>query len=148
MTTKLALLLGSVSLIAAAGMGYAAGHVNNGKMTSFDDLEWTEIAPESPVQVVVLWGDPKSGGEHGRLIKLPAGFVAPIHSHTGDYHAVNLTGTWRHSFEEGESQGQVLPTGSYVFQPGTGFHGDACVGSEDCILFIHQHQASDFIPRE
>ena len=62
--------------------------------------------------------------------KLPAGFVAPIHAHTGDYYGVNLTGTWRHSFDGGDQK--ELPPGSYVFQPGMGFHGDACPGPEDC----------------
>ena len=41
-----------------------------------------------------------------------------------------------------------LPPGSYVFQPGGAMHGDACVGPEDCVLFLHQHEKADFIPKE
>jgi gentisate 1,2-dioxygenase len=103
------------------------------------------MAPGSPLKIVVLWGD-RSKGEYAMLLKMPAGFVAPIHAHTGDYHGMNLTGSWRHSFEGGEQKD--LPPGSYVFQPGMGMHGDACVGSEDCILFIHQHVKGDFIPKQ
>ena len=95
--------------------------------------------------MVMLWGD-RSKGEYAMLLKVPAGFVAPIHTHTGDYHGVNLAGTWRHSFAGGEER--ALPPGSYVFQPGLGMHGDACVGPEDCILFIHQHVKGDFIPKQ
>ena len=144
MSKKRSLLLG-VSLIAAAGLGYAAGHANQGTMSAANEQEWKEIRPGSPVEVITLWGDP-STGEFGRLLKLPAGFVAPIHAHTGDYHGINLTGTWRHSFEEGK--GRELSPGSYVFQPGMAMHGDACVGSEDCVLFLHQHEKADFIPKE
>jgi quercetin dioxygenase-like cupin family protein len=80
------------------------------------------------------------------LLKIPPGFVAPIHAHTGDYHGVNLAGTWRHSFDGGAERD--LPPGSYVFQPGMGMHGDACVGSEECVLFIHQYVKGDFIPKQ
>ena len=88
-------------------------------------------------------GDPATGA-HVRLVKLPAGFVAPVHAHTGTYYGTNLTGVWKHSFEEtGESR--ELPPGSYVIQPGGQMHGDACIGTEDCILLLQQDVAADFI---
>lgn len=136
------LLLGLV-LFVAASVAHAADKA--GTMTAPDQMEWKELAPGSPVKLVVLWGD-RASGEYAMLLKLPAGFVAPIHAHTGDYHGVNLTGAWRHSFDGGEQRD--LPTGSYVFQPGMGMHGDACVGPEDCILFIHQYVKGDFIPKQ
>jgi len=67
------------------------------------------------VKVRSALGD-RSKGEYAMLLKMPAGFVAPIHAHTGDYHGVNLTGTWRHSFDGGEEK--AMAPGSYVFQPG------------------------------
>lgn len=142
--TKKSLLLG-ISLIAASGLSYAADSTEIGTMSAADQMEWREMAPGSPLKIVVLWGD-RSKGEYAMLLKMPAGFVAPIHAHTGDYYGMNLTGSWRHSFEGGEQKD--LPPGSYVFQPGMGMHGDACVGSEDCILFIHQHVKGDFIPKQ
>ncbi len=146
MTKKLALAVG-MSLIAAAGLGYAAGHANHGTMTLATDVEWAPARPGSPVSIAVLWGDPaEADGDHGRLVKLPAGFVAPVHAHTGDYHGINLTGNWRHSFDTGEER--ELAPGSYVFQPGEAMHGDACIGPEDCIIFLHQHKRADFIPQE
>ena len=144
MKRKISVLLGVV-LLATAGLAYAAGHANHGTMTPYSEADWQEIAPGSPVSVIVLWGDPHNG-ESGRLIKLPAGFSAPIHAHNADYHGINLTGTWRHSFEE---TGEVaeLPPGSYVNQPGPEWHGDSCLGPEDCIIFLHMHQKINFIPR-
>ncbi len=138
------LLLG-LTLLIGAGIGYTASHATRGKMVAADKMEWQSMGPDSPLKVLVLWGDP-SKGEHGRLLKLPAGFVAPTHAHTGDYHGINLTGTWRHGFDEEASQD--LPPGSYVFQPGKAMHNDACVGPEDCIIFLSQKVKGDFIPKE
>jgi hypothetical protein len=142
--TKKPLLLG-LSLVAAAGFGYAAGSASDGKMTEAGEMQWAETSPGSPLKLTILWGD-RSKGEYAMLLKMPAGFTAPIHAHTGDYHGINLTGTWRHSFDGGEQRD--LPPGSYVFQPGMGMHGDTCVGPEDCILFVHQHVKGDFIPKQ
>jgi len=145
MNRKLALIFGA-SMVAAAGLGFAAGQSGKGEMHPADAFDWQPLRPDSPIDMVVLWGDPSSG-EHGRLIKLPAGFEAPIHAHSGDYHGINLTGMWRHSFDD-TGEARTMPPGSYVFQPGEKMHGDACVGSEDCILFLHQKVAADFIPKE
>lgn len=142
--TKQSLLLG-MTLIATAALGYAAAHAKLGTMTAANEMVWQEFRPNSPLTMVTLWGDPGKG-EYGALLKLPSGFVAPIHAHTGDYHGINLRGTWRHSFEEGEARD--LPPGSYVFQPGMGMHGDACVGPEDCIVFLYQPVKADFIPKQ
>ena len=138
-------LLLSLSLISLVGFGEQAASAGGGTMAPADQMEWREMAPGSPLKIVILWGD-RSKGEYAMLLKMPPGFVAPVHAHTGDYYGMNLTGTWRHAFEGGEER--ELPPGSYVFQPGMGMHGDACVGPEDCILFIHQHVKGDFIPKQ
>ena len=143
MIKKLA-LLGVCLAVVIAARGYAANNEKPGAMVPSSEMVWKEIAPGSPVTVTVLWGD-RAAGEYGALIKLPAGYTAPIHAHTGDYYAVNLTGTWRHSFDGGSQKD--LPPGSYVFQPGMGWHGDACIGTQDCTLLIFQHVKGDFIPK-
>ena len=143
MTKRLLLL--ALCLTAVARFGHAADTGKLGIMISADAMEWKELNPGSPVKMAPLWGD-RSMGEYAMLIKIPAGFVAPIHAHTGDYYGMNLTGTWRHSFDGGEQKD--MPPGSYVFQPGMGWHGDACIGPDDCILFIHQHVKGDFIPKQ
>jgi quercetin dioxygenase-like cupin family protein len=128
----------------AALTGQAAG-AGARTMVSADAMQWQEIEPGSPMKITILWGD-RNKGEYAMLLKMPAGFVAPIHAHTGDYHGTNLIGSWRHSFEGGEER--TLPPGSYVFQPGMEMHGDACAGPEDCILFVHQHVKGDVIPKQ
>jgi hypothetical protein len=139
---SLSLGIALVTVVTVSGQAAGAG---KGAMVPADEMQWQEMAPGSPLKMVILWGD-RNKGEYAMLLKLPAGFVSPIHAHTGDYHGLNLTGTWRHSFDgAGE---RALPPGSYVFQPGMGMHGDACVGPDDCILFVHQHAKGDFIPKQ
>ena len=136
----------AVALLAAAGLAYTAAHKDHGSMIALDEVAWAPIIEGSPVSVAVLRGDPSTGA-NVRLVKLPAGLVARNHAHTGDYHEVNLTGTWKHTFiETGEVR--ELPPGSYVFQPGGEMRGDACVGPEDCVVMLQQSVAADFIPQE
>src|SRR5713226_1092031 len=107
------------------------------------ELVFAPIAPDSPVQVAKLWGD-RSQGEHGMLLKIPAGFEAGLHAHTGDYHGINLQGTWVHTMADGQTK--ELPAGSYVMQPGMENHNDVCKGPGDCILLIHRRTKGDCIP--
>ena len=102
----------------------------------------------TPVHVAAVWGD-RNEGESGFLIKLPAGLKVGMHAHTGDYHGVLIAGTWVHIEEDGSGQDQELSPGSYVHQPGKAWHDDWCkADGADCIILIHQHEKSDFIPKE
>ena len=89
--------------------------------------------PDGP-QIAVLWGDPSSGPS-AMLIKSRKG-AFPLHSHSSDYHLVVLRGTVKH-WEDGSTEDQVQPLapGSYWFQPGNKFHGDACLADE-CVVYI------------
>ena len=130
-----------LALLGVAGTAGAA----EGTMLSLDQMEWKELSPGSPIMKANLWGD-RDKGAYGILLKIPPGTVAPVHAHSADYHGLCLKGTWRHTFEGGEQRD--LPPGSYVLQPGMKMHGDACVGPEECILFLHQTVKNDYIPKE
>ncbi len=137
-------VLGSF-LAAVVGVSSAAVALgaDAGTMIPAGEIVFKPIAPDSPVQVAELWGD-RTQGEHGMLLKIPVGFEAGLHSHTGDYHALNLQGTWVHTLADGKTK--ELAAGSYVMQPGMQNHNDVCKGPSDCILFIHQMTKGDFIP--
>lgn len=135
---KKSLLLG-LALLTVGGTGQAA----EGVMKAPDQMEWKEIAPG--IQRVILWGD-RDTGAYAMLLKIAPGTVADPHAHTGDYHGVNVKGTWRHSFDTGEQRD--LPPGSFILQPGMALHGDACVSTEECIFFIHQDVKGDYIPKK
>ena len=110
-TKKLAATLaGAAALAVAWSLGHAAGHKDHGSMVALDEVERAPARPGSPVGIAVLAGDPATGA-HVRLVKLPAGYVAPRRARAGDYRGVSQTGTWRRSFlETGESR-ERLPGG-------------------------------------
>ena len=136
------ILLGVAAVSFAAGAGTAK--MKPSTMVNAPDIVWEEYAPGVPLKVGKLWGDRKKG-EYAMLLKLPAGFEAGMHSHTADYHAVLVQGTWVHSDDGGEAK--ELAVGSYVMQPGKQWHNDVCKGTTDCIIFVHQHKKGDFIPK-
>ena len=141
-------LIGSAvvsALIVLAATAPVAQADDHGVMIALDEVEWTPIEGVPGAALAVLWGDPYAGASV-RLVKSQPGSALPRHIHTGDYHAVNLSGTWRHAPDNGE--GRDLPPGSYVFQPGGETHTDACVGTEECIVLIQQSEPADYIPVE
>ena len=145
-TTMTKTILSALVLAAVATVSYTAGAAKSKEAVnlSFKDMKWEPLAPGTPLQQVKLWGDRDKGGDYAMLLKLPAGSEAGMHAHTGDYHALNVTGNWIHTNEGGAAH--ELPPGSYVMQPGKLFHNDQCKGTADCILFVHQHAKGDFIP--
>jgi anti-sigma factor ChrR (cupin superfamily) len=144
-TTKRALAVLVVG--AVAGLSYAAGAAKGKQAVNVPagDIKWEPYGGGAPLQVAKLWGDRAKGGEYAMLLKLPAGFEAGSHSHTADYHAVTVQGNWVHT-NDGDAAQREFPPGSYVMQPGKQLHNDICKGTEECILFIHQHGKGDFIP--
>jgi hypothetical protein len=88
----------------------------------------------------------RNAGAHGLLIKLPGGFVSPIHADTAAYYAVVISGTLIHVDEEGAGADKELRAGSYVMQPGRKMHIDKCKPGAECILFEFQDAKADIIP--
>jgi quercetin dioxygenase-like cupin family protein len=103
-------------------------------------IKWIDLGGP---QLGTVWGD-ASKGAHGSLLRLPKGFVSPTHTHTGDYYAVIVEGAVT-NVEAGQPE-VVLGPGSYYFQKGKADHVTKCVGSTDCLIYISQSKAFDFIP--
>jgi hypothetical protein len=144
MTTRGKMVCGTFILMLVALASYAVG-VAQGKAVNMPvaSIKWVPYAPGNPLQVAQLWGD-RTKGDYGMLLKMPAGFEAGRHSHTGDYHGLAVQGTWVHT-NDGSKPVELAP-GSYVLQPGKQVHNDNCKGTSDCIILVHQHAAGDFIP--
>lgn len=83
-------------------------------------------------------------GQHGTFIKMPAGFVSPVHNHTEDYFAVVISGTGANGLPG--SADVALPVGSYWFQRGEEAHVTKCISTEDCLFFIVQPGSFDYVP--
>jgi hypothetical protein len=82
-------------------------------------------------------------GAHGTFIKMPAGFVSKVHTHTGDYWGVVISGVAVNGLPG--SRDVQLPVGSYWFQKGGERHVTKCISPNECILFISQNEKFDYV---
>ncbi|MDQ6893336.1 MAG: cupin domain-containing protein [Acidobacteriota bacterium] len=99
------------------------------------DYKWVD-APNAPpgVKQVVLWGDPTKGGRFGAIQKFPAGFSAPLHTHSAGLHMVIMSGTVIH-IPEGKPEVR-LPANSYLYDPPGYRHSTKCDAASECVFFL------------
>ena len=107
------------------------------------DLKWINMPGTPPdVKAAVLWGDPEKG-PHGALHKFPAGFVAPLHTHSADLHIVIVSGTMISAPEGGPEK--KYPAGSYYFIPSTYRHVTKCDTGSECVAFVEANGKFDIM---
>lgn len=110
------------------------------------DVKWVDLDPKGApgVKIADLWGD-HTKGAYGAYIKLPAGFLAPLHTHTYAMKVIFLSGTYLQT-PEGKSQVRLGP-GSYMLQPGDNYrHVTGCDKSADCVFFVESDGPFDLKP--
>ena len=109
------------------------------------DVKWTDLDPGAPgAKVADLWGNHASGA-FGAFFKLPAGFAAPLHTHTYDMKVVILSGTYIQA-PEGKPEFRLGP-GSYFMQPGGDYrHTTSCDQASDCVFFVEGKGKFDLKP--
>lgn len=133
-------------LVGAAFLAFAATAEAQKSAKAFvawpaSDLKW-EALPGGPPGPMIsrLWGDPTKGA-YGAMEKFPAGFSAPLHTHSGDHKVVVVSGTWIHG-EPGKPDVRLGP-GSYLFQPANQRHTTACDAASECVFFIESSKKFD-----
>ena len=112
------------------------------------DLKWTDLDPTGApgVKIADVWGDHAKGG-YGAFFKFPAGFSAPLHTHTHAIKIVVISGTFLQT-PEGKSEVRLRP-GSYENQPGDGYkHTTGCDKASECLFFPESMGKFDLIPAE
>jgi Domain of unknown function (DUF4437) len=110
------------------------------------DLKWTDLDPNGApgVKVADLWGD-HAKGPFGAFFKIPAGFVAPLHTHTHAMKVVFLSGTYIQA-PEGKAEVRLGP-GSYMMQPGGNYrHTTSCDKASECVFFVESDGQFDLMP--
>lgn len=110
------------------------------------ELEWTDLDPTGAPGVMVadLWGDHETGA-FGAFFRLPAGFAAPLHTHTHDMKLVIVSGTYLQG-PEGMPEFRLGP-GSYLLQPGGSYrHTTSCDQASECLFFVESDGAFDLHP--
>jgi len=109
--------------------------------------EWNLLDPDNPggTQMAPLWGDPASGA-YGALLRFPAGFVSPMHSHSVDEYTITVQGTALHWTEDESPADAVrMDLGSFTFIPGGVNHVSSCAADgPECIAVITQRDQFDF----
>jgi hypothetical protein len=112
------------------------------------DLEWSDLDPVGApgVKLATLWGDP-ARGPFGAFFRLPAGFSAPLHTHTHPMKVVIVSGTYIQG-PEGAPVFRLSP-GSYLMQPGGSYrHTTSCDTASDCVFFVESNGAFDLFAAE
>lgn len=105
-------------------------------MIAAEHIPWAVEVPGQPQRLGPLWGK-RALGPAGTLLKVPGGFVAPVHMHTADYRAVVIEGIWKH-WPDGSSKSRAvaLRPGSYWTQQARKWHADACVSKTACTILL------------
>lgn len=110
------------------------------------DLNWSDLDPAGApgVKVADLWGSHQKGA-FGAFFRLPAGFAAPLHTHTHDMKLVIVSGTYIQG-PEGKPEFRLGP-GSYLMQPGGNYrHTTSCDRTSECLFFVESDGAFDLQP--
>ena len=106
-------------------------------------MKWADLDPTGApgVKIADLWGN-HATGRYGAFFKLPAGFAAPLHTHTYDIKVVIVSGTYIQS-PEGKPEFRLGP-GSYFMQPGANYrHTTSCDKASDCVFFAESNGPFD-----
>jgi hypothetical protein len=146
MNTKTSLLVGAalagaVSLTALADIGGKPSVSTPVTALSYGSTGVSD-GIHGELRAAPAYGD-LAHGAHGTFIKMPAGFVSPIHIHTEDYWGVVISGVAVNGLPG--SKDVELPVGSYWFQKGGERHVTKCISPNECIFFISQNGKFDYI---
>src|SRR5678816_2352738 len=109
--------------------------------TAAEEMKWDDLGGPKLANIT---GDYKKGAFSG-LLKIPGGFTSPMHTHTGDYEAIMVSGTSSHWLEgeDGKSAKKMTP-GSYWKMPGKLPHISACAAGADCVIYVWQKTKWDY----
>jgi hypothetical protein len=107
------------------------------------DLQWIDLDPTGApgAKIASLWGDPTKAG-FGAFFQLPAGFAAPLHTHTHPMNVVIVSGTYIQA-PDGSPEFRLGP-GSYLMQPGGDYrHTTSCDKASPCVFFVESEGPFD-----
>lgn len=143
---KLAITTVGLSLLAGAFLaGVAVGKDApvKAKFIAAEEVKWEDIGGP---KLGLLTGDYKKGA-YGALIKMPAGYTSPLHSYTGAFEAVEISGTSSHWLkgEDGTKAKKMTP-GSYWTFAAKAEHISSCAPGTDCVMFVWQKTKYDYVP--
>jgi uncharacterized RmlC-like cupin family protein len=136
----------AILIVSVAGASFLAGVAigkshSEPKYAAMEEHQWVDL--QGP-KMAGLTGNFQKGGYMG-LLKIPAGFTSPMHTHTGAYEAVQVLGTSSHwvKGEDGAKAKKMTP-GSYWMMPAKMEHVSACAAGADCVILLVQKTKFDY----
>ena len=136
--------LAAVSAAAQPAAQVAPAAAAKANLVAASELKWVDV-PGTPAKMATVKGD-AAKGPHASFVKLPAGFSAPLHSHSADHHVAVVAGTLTETPEGGAAK--KLGPGSWFEFTGKKKHVTTCDAGADCVLFIVAKGAWDLVPAE
>jgi quercetin dioxygenase-like cupin family protein len=118
--------------------------VSDKTINAYEDLQFGPLGEGSPVEAALLWGDPATGPA-AVLVRFPAGFSEPLHSHSSTYRAVLVKGEFKSRGSDGSEPETVYGPGSFVLQPGGEVHAEMNVGDDELVALVHFDGPVDFV---
>lgn len=107
-------------------------------------LDWQTT--QEGVAFAALTGD-RFKEAYMAMVRLPAGLVSPPHTKSANMFGVVVSGTLVHQVHgEANSDGTLLPAGSFYKIPANLPHVSKCVSETDCVTFLYQDGSFDFLP--
>jgi hypothetical protein len=144
---KLAVVL--IAVVAAAGLGYAAGAAHVPDLSSLnpralqytlpDHIPWKPSAGLPGAETANLVGDPSKPGFYVTLNRFHPGSFSRPHYHDNDRYIAVLSGTWWVSTGSTFNPDSTVPMkqGTFVVHTGKQVHYDgARAGGEDAVVMI------------
>lgn len=121
-----------------------ATHRRSGQAVAMagEKIEIKRMAPF--VSMGGAWGD-RARGKHGTIGIFEPNSASPLHTHSGAYHGVVISGTMTNPFK-GDSSPPKMTAGSYWYVPARSKHVTACISKEPCRFYFHADSAFDFQP--
>lgn len=105
------------------------------KTLDFKDIPFAAFNPKQPkgIHVFPLMGNPKKTA-FSAIVRFPANFKTPLHTHKFGYSAVALSEGLFHG--RSTEDNHDITKGSFWTQPGGEAHLDGCKGDQFCYFFI------------
>ncbi len=109
-----------------------------------EKLNWAKT-PEG-VAFAPLTGD-RFTEPYAAMVALPGGLVSPPHTKSSDMFGMVVSGTMTHVAQDQDpDSATLLKAGAYYHIPAGLAHVSSCVSTEECVTFLYQPGAFDFIP--
>lgn len=96
------------------------------------ELQWRTMFPG--VEFAPAYGDWEKEA-HGKFVRFAPGTTVPMHTHSGAYHGVMISGRMANLLDAGSRV--AIEPGSYFYIAATRPHGHECISAEPCLFYTY-----------